>query len=62
MPLTGKQIFKLAKKKGWKHVRTNGSHHIMEKDGRIETIPIHANKDLSKGLERSLLKSLGLKK
>lgn len=62
MPLTGKQLLKLAKKNGWEHVRTNGSHHILKKDGQIEIIPVHANKDLGKGLEQQLLKRLGLRK
>lgn len=61
MPLTGKQLLKLAKQNGWKNVRTNGSHHIMVKDGKTEIIPVHANKDLGKGLEQQLLKRLGLK-
>ena len=61
MPLTGKQLLKLAQKSGWNHVRTNGSHHILQKNGQIEIIPVHANKDLGKGLEQRLLKRLGFK-
>ncbi len=61
MPLTGKQLLKLAKKNGWEHVRTNGSHHIL-KNGKIEIIPVHANKDLGKELEQQLLKRLGIRK
>ena len=33
MPLTGKQMLKLAKKNGWQEVRQKGSHHILQKDG-----------------------------
>lgn len=62
MPLTGKQLLKLAIKNGWEHVRTNDSHHILEKDRKTVIIPVHANRDLGKGLEQQLLKDLGLRK
>ena len=63
MPLTGKELLKIAEKNGWKEVRINGSHHIMEKSGfEPISIPIHGNKDLKKGMEQKLLKGLGLKK
>lgn len=47
-------------KNGWKVVRVNGSHHILEKDGKIETIPIHG-KDVPNGLLNAILKRHGLK-
>ena len=52
MPLTGKEIVKLAKKNGWIEVRIEGSHHHFKKEGfpRIVSIPVHGNKDLRKGL------------
>jgi len=63
MPMTGKDMLKLAIKNGWKKVRTNGSHIIMEKEGFLPvSIPIHGNRDLKKGIESSLLKDLGLRK
>ena len=43
---------------GWLVARTKGSHHMLEKDGDRETIPVHGNEDLGKGLERKLLKHL----
>ena len=60
MPLTGKQLLNKAKKAGWKEVRQNGSHHIVEKYGETVSIPVH-NKVLGKGIEQTLLKVLGLK-
>ncbi len=61
MPLTGKEMLKLAKKNGWRVARIAGSHHIMVKDGFPPvTIPVH-NKDLKKGTEQKILKDLGLK-
>lgn len=62
MPLTGKEMAKLAEANGWIEVRVNGSHHHFRKEGvpYLVTIPIHGNKDLGKGLERKILRDLGL--
>ena len=55
-----KDLLKLMQKNGWKVVRVNGSHHILETDGKIETIPIHG-KDVPNGLLNAILKRHGLK-
>ena len=55
-----KDLLKLMQKNGRKVVRVNGSHHILEKDGKIETIPIHG-KDVPNGLLNAILKRHGLK-
>ncbi|MCI3183343.1 type II toxin-antitoxin system HicA family toxin [Faecalibacterium prausnitzii] len=55
-----KDLLKLMQKNGWKVVRVNGSHHILEKDGKIETIPIHG-KDVPNGLLNAILKRHDLK-
>ena len=55
-----KDLLKLMQKNGWKVVCVNGSHHILEKDGKIETIPIHG-KDVPNGLLNAILKRHGLK-
>ncbi|WP_300123455.1 type II toxin-antitoxin system HicA family toxin [uncultured Enterococcus sp.] len=63
MPLTGKDMLKLAKKNGWIEVRQKGSHHILQKDGfPVVVIPIHGNEDLKKGLVQSLFTDLGIKR
>lgn len=56
--VTGKRLAKLADSKGWELARISGSHHIYVKEGRIErvVIPIHGNKTLKIGLQRSLMK------
>lgn len=63
MPLTGKEMAKLAEKNGWVEIRQNGSHHHFKHEDfdYIVTIPIHGNKDLGRGLESKILKDLGLK-
>jgi len=60
MPLSGKELLKRAKKKGWTLDRINGSHHQLKhpKSNHLLSIPVHANKDLGKGLEQKLLKKM----
>jgi len=60
MPMSGKAMKKLYEEHGWAALRQNGSHVIMGKKDFRETIPMH--KELKKGLEKALLKRLGVKK
>ncbi len=55
-----KDLLKKLLNDGWTLVRVHGSHHILEKSGQIETIPIHG-KDVPKGLLNTILKRTGLK-
>jgi len=56
--VSGRRLAKLAESKGWVLARIKGSHHIYTKTGRTErvVIPIHRNKTLKIGLQRSLMK------
>lgn len=58
--MKGKELVKLLKKDGWALDRVNGSHHIMVKDGRSVSIPVH-NTDIQKGLLHAIMKEAGLK-
>ena len=62
MPITGKEMVKLALANGWIEVRKRGSHHHLKKEGipYLVTIPVHGYDDLGRGLERKILKDLGL--
>jgi len=51
-------MLKKFKKNGWKVIRIRGSHYQLTKGNMFETIPVHQNKDLGKGLEQKLLKRL----
>ena len=64
MPVSGKDLVRMYKQNGWILDRVKGSHHIMVNPDTGETIPIpvHANRSLKKGLERALLKKLGVKR
>ena len=55
-----KDLLKLMKKDGWKVIRVHGSHHILQKGDKIETLPIHG-KDVPTGLLNKILKRTGLK-
>ncbi len=58
MPISGKEMLKRFLADGWKIVRQKGSHVFLSKGDLNETIPVHGNKDLKKGLEKKLLKRL----
>ena len=58
MPISGKEMLQRYLKNGWVILRQNGSHVIVGKGTKRETIPVHGNKDLKKGLEKKLLKGL----
>lgn len=60
--MTAKQIIKIQKNHGWKHVRTESSHWIFAKDGcdRPIPVPLHGNRDLGI-LGKRILKEAGIK-
>lgn len=58
MPLSGKEMAKLFKKKGFIEVKGQGkgSHIKLRKGNKTVILPSHS--ELKKGLERALLKQL----
>ena len=55
--LLGKELIRHLKKMGFNVARIKGSHHILvHQDGRILTVPVHKNEDISKGLLSKILK------
>lgn len=58
--MKGKELVKLLQKNGWVLKRIKGSHHILEKDGRSVSVPVH-NTDIQKGLLHAIMKETGLK-
>lgn len=60
--MTGRELIRLLEKDGWVLDRIKGSHHIMIKDNKTLSVPVHSSKDLGKGLLNKLLKQGGLKK
>lgn len=59
--MTGNKLLKLLFKNGWVHVKTEGSHYHLVKEGEKIILPYHGNKDVSKGTEHSILKIAKLK-
>jgi predicted RNA binding protein YcfA (HicA-like mRNA interferase family) len=59
--VTGREVVRLLEKHGWRIEHVRGSHHVLRKEGRHLSIPVHAGKDLGKGLLARLLKEAGLK-
>ncbi|HEV7787352.1 MAG TPA: type II toxin-antitoxin system HicA family toxin [Thermoanaerobaculia bacterium] len=58
---TGGEFCKALARRGWQHVRTRGSHQTWSKSGYPNvTVPVHAGKDLGRGLMSALLKQTGL--
>ena len=55
-----KDLLKLLQQNGWKVVRISGSHHVLQKDGQTEVVPIHG-KDVPIGLLNKILKRCSLK-
>jgi predicted RNA binding protein YcfA (HicA-like mRNA interferase family) len=48
MPLSGKEMLRRYQMDGWQILRSKGSHVIIGKGSKRETIPMH--KELKKGL------------
>jgi len=55
------ELHKLVRKNGWKHVRTNGSHYIYQKNSRTYPVPYHGSKEIKKGIELAIKKDMDLK-
>jgi predicted RNA binding protein YcfA (HicA-like mRNA interferase family) len=56
LPISGKEMLKRFQQAGWQIVNQRGSHVKVGKGDKRETIPM--DKELKKGLEKSLLKRL----
>ncbi|HEX9942071.1 MAG TPA: type II toxin-antitoxin system HicA family toxin [Thermoanaerobaculia bacterium] len=59
--VTGAEFCRALAKNGWTRLRTRGSHQTWSKPGYGNvTVPVHAGKDLGRGLLSKLLKQAGL--
>jgi len=59
--VTGKELVKLLKTKGWVLARIEGSHHILVRGTKTISGPVHGKKDLKKGTLEALRKQGELK-
>ncbi|RLJ33865.1 putative RNA binding protein YcfA (HicA-like mRNA interferase family) [Chryseobacterium sp. 7] len=58
--MKSRQLHRMVKKSGWLHIRTDGSHYIYEKNGKTYPVPFHGSKEVGKGLEKKIIKEMGL--
>ncbi|MBI3270400.1 MAG: type II toxin-antitoxin system HicA family toxin [Planctomycetes bacterium] len=60
--ITGKELARALRRKGWSLKRVTGSHHIFGREGSVVrlSVPIHANRPRKRGLLAHLLKLAGL--
>jgi len=55
--ISGKDLIKILEQIGFIEIRVKGSHHrLKHPDGRITTVPVYGNTDLSKGLLRKTIR------
>ena len=55
--VTGNEVVHALEKVGFQAVRQKGSHVRMQhEDGRVVTIPVHAGKNVGRGLLRKILR------
>ena len=59
--VSGKELCKILERQGWTLIRTRQSHHRYEKEGfLLITVPVHGNRSLKIGLQKSIMKAAGL--
>ena len=62
MPISGKKLVKLLRKKAGAFQELQEACYIMEKGKDTISIPVHGNTSLGKGLESKLFKAAGVRK
>lgn len=61
--LSSKEVCKFLEKEGFVTLRQKGSHRFYKhEDGRTTVVPIHANKPISRGLLRGILKEIKMER
>ena len=62
--MNGNEIIKRLKAEGWSVKRVRGSHHMLEKNGRVVPVPVHGvlgAADIGKGLLADIERQTGVK-
>lgn len=54
------ELHRRIKKNGWVHIRTEGGHYIYQKDSKVYPVPFHGSKEIGTGIERKIIKEMGL--
>ena len=59
--MNGREIIKILKQNNWRMVRVKGSHHLLYKDNKTVSVPVHGKKDIGIGLFKAIEKQTGVK-
>jgi predicted RNA binding protein YcfA (HicA-like mRNA interferase family) len=59
--MNGNDVIRRLKAEGWQQIRVRGSHHLMEKDGKVIPVPVHGLKEIGKGLLAEIERQTGVK-
>lgn len=60
--LTSRQVIRALERAGFQLQRQTGSHaRLKHADGRVVTVPIHANQDIGRGLLHKILRDAEMK-
>lgn len=54
------EVHRIIRRAGWRHIRTDGSHYIYEKNGQIYPVPFHGAKEIGNGLRKKIFKEMNL--
>ena len=61
--ISGRNLIKFLRKQGFAVIRSKGSHHFLRhSDGRVTTVPTHANESIGTGLLLKILKDCDIDK
>jgi predicted RNA binding protein YcfA (HicA-like mRNA interferase family) len=59
--ITGRKLIKLLQQHGWVLDRIQGSHHILIREDKTVSVPVHGSRDLKKGTLNAIMKQGALK-
>ena len=59
--MNANEVIRRLKADGWQLVRVRGSHHLMEKNGKVIPVPVHGSREIGKGLIAEIERQTGVK-
>jgi predicted RNA binding protein YcfA (HicA-like mRNA interferase family) len=59
--MNANEVIRRLKADGWQLVRVRGSHHLMEKNGKVVPVPVHGSREIGKGLIAEIERQTGVK-
>ena len=61
--LDAKELIKILNKMGFEVIRQRGSHiYLKHKDGRCTVVPLHAGRDIGRGLLKRILNEIDVQR